>query len=349
MKTKLFVLFVALFLMVGCKNSDKNVVKIGVVGPLTGAGATTSEYWVNGLNYAVDHLNAIEGGEKYELVIEDCQSDPALTVSCYKRLEALGTKYILAVGGQFAMAVAPLSKGKDVIFFTTADYNEAILDQTDRGFRIFPTSDAFADTAVNYLKRNFDLNYYATFALNTVACLEATKAFARGVNRVGGQLVFQETYDMGASDFNSVITKYADKNAEAVFMTGFGISPLAFVNQIASNEKYDNVYLFGDLNVATKSFVAGNRNDKAHVYYADCRFPDDLESDYMSKYGNHSNSIVTSSYIIPFIIKEAREKATTKKIQSQLDYLHGSTIKTFIGMIKLDERGNCQMSVQVYH
>lgn len=341
-------MFAALLLLTGCRNKSNNVVKIGVIGPRTGAGATTSEYWVNGLDFAIERLNSIEGGEKYELIIEDCQSDPAKTMACYKRLESLGTKYILVVGGQFAMAAAPLSKGKDVLFFTTADYNEAILNQTDRGFRIFPTSEAFADTAANYLSRNFNVSNYATFALNTVACLEATKSFAKGVKRVGGTMVFQETYDMGASDFNSIITKNADKNAEAIFMTGFGISPLAFVNQIATNENYDSVYIFGDLNLATKSFVAGNRNDKACVLYADCRFPESLENAYMKKYGAHSNSIVTSSYIIPYIIKNARKNANAKNIKSQLDYLHGSTITTDIGDIQLDEKGNCQMSVQVY-
>lgn len=348
MKTRILLALAALMLFVGCDRYKKDTVKIGVVGPLTGAGATTSEYWVNGLNYAIDHLNAIEGGEKYELIVEDCQSDPALAVSCFKRLELSGTKYVLAVGGQFAMAVAPLSKGKDMLFFTTADYNDAILDQTDCGFRVFPSSATFGDTAVNYLHRNFGFTKYATFALNTVACLEATKSFARGVERVDGQIVFQETYDMGSYDFNTVVSKVADKEAEAVFMTGFGISPLAFANQLASNNKFDSIVLFGDLNLATKSFVEGLRNEKPCVYYADCHFPDDTENEYMAKYQSHSNAIVTCSYVIPFLIQETRANANKKDIKAQREYLHNRTFDTKIGEVGISENGNCEIGFQVY-
>lgn len=345
---KLAIVLLSLILFLGCKNNNKEVVKIGVVGPLTGVGATTSAYWVNGLNFAIEKLNAIEGGEKYELVIEDCQSDPSLAASCYKRLEMQGVKYCIAVGGQFAMVVAPLTKGKDVLYFTTADYNEAILNQTDRGFRVSPTATTYADTAVNFLHRNFGYSQYSTFALNTVACLDATKAFVRGVDRIKGNVVFQETYDMGANDFNSVVGKVANKGAEAIFMTGFGISPLAFTNQLAGYDNFNNIVLFGDHNVATKSYIDGLRNNKATIYSADCRFNDDLEKEYIAKYGSHSNVIATGSYIIPFLIKNARENTSTKDINAQLNYLRANTHKTVLGDVKIDKKGNCEMAMQVY-
>ena len=348
LKSKVLVMFAAMMLLVGCDRNDKEVVKIGVVGPLTGAGATTSEYWVNGLNYAIDHLNAIEGGEQYKLLIEDCQSDPAQAVACFKRLELQDAKYVLAVGGQFAMAVAPLTNGKDMLFFTTADYNEAILDQTDCGFRVFPSSETFGDTAADFLHRNYHYNRYASFALNTVACLEATKAFVNGVERNGGQMAFQETYDMGERDFNSLIAKDADKGAEAVFMTGFGISPLAFTNQIAANSKFDSIVLFGDLNLATKSFIDGIRNEKAKVYYADVKFAEETETEYVNKFQSHSNAIVTSSYIIPFLIDEARTNTNPKDIKAQREYMRNRVFGTKIGDVAIDAKGNCKMSFNVY-
>lgn len=340
-------LIIGLFLFNG-KKQKQDVVKIGVVGPLTGTGATTSAYWVNGLNFAVENLNAIEGGEKYELLVEDCQSDPSLVASCYKRLELQGVKYFIAVGGQFAMVAAPLTKGKDVLYFTTADYNEAILDQTDRGFRVSPTAATFADTAIHYINRNYGYSNYGTFALNTVACLDATRAFVRGVESINGNVVFQETYDMGANDFNSVVSKVANKHADCIFMTGFGISPLAFTNQLAANSSFDSVVLFGDHNVATKSFVDGLRNNKATIYSADCRFSNNMEKEYIAKYGSRSNVIATGSYIIPFLIKSAREKASFDDINSQLNYLRGNIHNTAIGDVKIDEKGNCEMAMEVY-
>ncbi len=349
MKTRFFFMIAAVMLLFGCKDAKNNIVKIGVIGPLTGTGATTSEYWVNGFNLAVEQLNANQTGVTYELIIEDCQSDPAQTVACYKRLEMQGVRYVVAVGGQFAMAVAPLTKDKDVLFFTTADYNEAILDQTNHGFRVFPSSAAFADSAVNYMSRTYGYTNFATFALNTAACLDATTSFAKGVERVGGKMVFQETYDIGAYEFKSVVSRVTDKKAQGIFMTGFGISPVAFVNQIATNKAFDNVALFGDLNIATRSFIENNKNTKATILYSDVRFPEEMENDYMERFNGHSNAIATSSYIIPFLIQDAQTNATEKTIDGMLKYLRGNTINTAIGAIKINDRGSCDIPLQVYH
>lgn len=348
MKKNLIILFALLTVFSACSRKGNDVVKIGVIGSQTGSASTTSSYWTNGMKYAIDQLNAVENGEKYQLVIEDCQSDPAQAVACYKRLEQKGVKYVLAIGGQFAMAIAPLTKGKDVLFFTTADYNESILEHTDRGFRIYPTSRAFADSAVNYMYRNYGFTKYATFAFNSMACLEATKAFAKGVDRIGGQMVFQEIYDMGVADFSSLVTKHSDKGAQGVFMTGFGISPLAFANQLAASSNFDNIVLFGDLNLATESFVTGIKNKKAKIYYADCRFPQKMETEYLSKYRTHSNAIVTTSFIIPFLVKEARVNSSFSDINAQLNYMRGRTFRTEIGDIKIDKNGNGEMNLQVY-
>ena len=67
---KILLLTLAAFLLVSCNNSNnKTTVKIGVIGPLTGTGATTSDYWVNGFKYAIDQINSKQDGETYELII----------------------------------------------------------------------------------------------------------------------------------------------------------------------------------------------------------------------------------------------------------------------------------------
>lgn len=346
-KTILLTVF-SILLLASCGNNNEKIIKIGVVGPLTGAGATTSDYWMNGFNNAIERLNAESDGETYKLIVEDCQSDPAQTVACYKRLEMQGVKYIVAVGGQFSMAAAPASKGKDVIYFTSADYNETILDVTDRGIRVYPNSKTFADTAVNYLNRTYGFGTFGTFALNSVACLEATKAFLSGVKTIDGSVVFQETYDIGAYDFKNTVSKLSDKKVQAFFMTGFGISPSAFINQLATNSEFDTIVLFGDLNLATKAFVENNKNTKARVNYADVRFDEEQEQSYVERFGHHSNAIVTSAYIIPFLIREARANSPKEDIDAQLRYLRGKTISTQIGEVYIDERGSCAIPMNVY-
>ena len=111
-----FSLLAVLIILAGCKN-DKDVVRIGVVATLTGPGAEAAEYAIRGFNLAIDELNAVDKGHKYEMVYEDCQSNPNLASTCFKRLEAKGVHYIIALGGQFSLVVAPMTDKKQMMYF----------------------------------------------------------------------------------------------------------------------------------------------------------------------------------------------------------------------------------------
>jgi len=120
---KLLLYAVLLPFMTCCASSDGGTVNIGVIAPMTGAGAVTVDYWKSGLDMAVEIINSNQT-KKYELLYEDCQSNPTVATACFKRLEMKGVKYFIVLGGQFAMAVAPMTKGKDMLLFTSSDYNE---------------------------------------------------------------------------------------------------------------------------------------------------------------------------------------------------------------------------------
>ena len=282
-----------------CGSKKENVVKIGLVSPMTGAGAAVVDYWVNGFNMAVEELNAKNQGTKYEIVFEDCQSDPATAVSCYKRLEMQGIKYIIGFGGQFAMAIAPMTKGKDVMYFTVMDYNETVLDVTDCAFRVYPSAKALGDIAANYLVDSCGLKDFATITLNTVPCLQATQAFCDNISgKEGASVNFQDKYDIGSFDFKNTVNRMSEKKINGIFINGFGNSPASFANQMSYVKKFDGITMFGDVNLSTASFAANNKNDKITVYYADA----DIKDEFLQKYvpGMFDNTyMITSQFITP--------------------------------------------------
>jgi branched-chain amino acid transport system substrate-binding protein len=340
------ILFVVLFY--GCNNQN-DVVKIGIIAPLTGPGSVTSEYWQEGYEMALQELNAIEDGMKYEIIYEDCQSDATQAVACYKRLELQGVKYVIAVGGQFAMAVAPLTKGKDMLYFTSADYNESVLEHTDCGFRVFPSATTIAEVSSRFLRDSCNISNIATITMNTVPCLMATERFVSDVTGKGAIISYQDSYDIGASDFKNTIAKMADKGIEAVFFNGFGLAPVAFCNQLSSNPQFDNLIVLGDVNFTTKSFIQGNKNDKLRVYYADSRLQGAPGEAYFEKHQFAPNSYVGCSYILPFIINEAITSVEDRNdFKAQRDYLRNRTITTPGGSITFDQAGSGVMDMEVY-
>lgn len=347
---KLLIIFsaAALALFASCTNKN-DVVRIGVVGPMTGAGAATADYWVNGLNLAVEQINSKENGTKYELVFEDCRSDAKEAVSCYKRLELQGIKYMIAVGGQFAMAIAPLTKEQDVLYFTTSDYNDAVLNATDCAFRAYPSANTLGKTAAEYLYNKLGKKNVATVIINTVPNLLAGKAFVANFEALGGTVAFSDTYDIGQFDFKDMVAKMAQKTIDCVFYIGFGQSANAFTTQLYANPKFSDVVILGDVNMSTKDYLTSVENIPLDVYVADTKLGDEFEAIYNEKFGTPSNSIASCASIIPFIIDEARQNAENKNdLKSQLNYIRGREFSSPVGAIEFDNSGNVQLPMQVY-
>ena len=349
MKRLLVIISVAILaICVSCTHRT-DVVKIGVVGPMTGAGAATADYWVNGLNLAVEQINAKENGTKYELVLEDCRSDAKEAVSCYKRLELQGIKYMIAVGGQFAMAIAPLTKEQDVLYFTTSDYNDAVLNATDCAFRAYPSASTLGKTAAEYLFNELGRKSVATVIINTVPNLLAGKEFVSNFEALGGTVAFSDTYDIGQFDFKDMVVKMAQKDIDCVFYIGFGQSANAFTTQLYSNPKFKDVVILGDVNMSTVDYLSSVENIPLDVYVADTKLSDEFETIYKNKFGTPSNSIASCASIIPFIIDDARQNAEKKDdMKEQLNYIRGREFSSPVGAIAFDKTGNVQLPMQVY-
>lgn len=349
MKKHLIFFFAAVMaLFVSCTGKN-DVVKIGVVGPMTGAGAATAEYWMNGLNLAVEQINAREGGTKYELVFEDCRSDAKEAVSCYKRLELQGIQYMIAVGGQFAMAIAPLTKEQDVLYFTTSDYNDAVLNATDCAFRAYPSANTLGKTAAEYLYNELGRKKVATVIINTVPNLLAGKAFVAHFEELGGTIAFSDTYDIGQFDFKDMVAKMSQKDIDCVFYIGFGQSANSFTTQLYANPKFQDVVILGDVNLSTKDYLTSVENIPLDVYVADTKLSEEFELLYAEKFNSASNSVASCASIIPFIIDEARNNAEDKgDLKAQLNYIRGREFSSPVGAIQFDETGNVQLPMQVY-
>ena len=67
----------------------EGAVKIGLIGPLTGAAAIYGNAVANGAQIAVDELNA-KGGLQFELNAQDDEHDPEKSINAYNNLLGLG-------------------------------------------------------------------------------------------------------------------------------------------------------------------------------------------------------------------------------------------------------------------
>ncbi len=81
-----------------CSKTEGDTVKIGGIAPLSGAVAVYGVECKNGIDLAVEEINAAGGinGKKIEFVCEDDEGSPDKTVNAFKKLTTKdGVKIII--------------------------------------------------------------------------------------------------------------------------------------------------------------------------------------------------------------------------------------------------------------
>lgn len=98
---------VTLVLIGGCerKPAGSRDHTIGMLAPLTGNAARFGESQRNGVQLALDEVNAAEGGPRFRLVIEDTKSEPSTALTAFTRLAERGD--LLCVFGSAASLDVP--------------------------------------------------------------------------------------------------------------------------------------------------------------------------------------------------------------------------------------------------
>ena len=203
--------------------SRKNVILLGVAGPLTGDQAKMGSDFLNGVTLAVDEWNTQGGvlGKKIEIIQGDDRHDPKEAVFFANMFVNKG---VAAVIGHFNSSCSiPASRvyhdGR-IPMITPASTNPKLtLQGFDNIFRVCGTDDqqgkVEADFVVDVLKKK------------NVAILHDKTTYGQGLadyfkdNLKGrAEVVAYEAITQGDKDFTPVLTKVKGKNPEAVMFGG---------------------------------------------------------------------------------------------------------------------------------
>ncbi len=213
------------------------VIKIGVVAPLTGPQAHLGKDIENGARLAADEINATKpkiGGEEvsFELMVEDDQADPRTATVVAQRLVDGGVKGV--VGHLNSGASIPASK----------IYHDAGIPQVSP-----------ASTAVAYTHQGFDTTFrlmandsqqgkaLGEFALKSgkrVALIDDRTAYGQGladevekaVRAGGGEIVGREYTTDKSADFTAILTSIKGKRPDVVVYGGMDAQAAPMVRQL---------------------------------------------------------------------------------------------------------------------
>lgn len=225
----LLIAAVALILGVGCtkKNAENtNEIVVGEYGSFSGSEATFGQSTSEGIKMAFDEQNKAGGvkGKKLKLISLDNQGKPEEARAAVQRL--ITQDKVVAVLGEVAssrtLAAAPVAQQYQVPMISPSSTNPKVTEVGDYIFRV-----CFIDPFQGLVMAKFARN---EIKKNKVAILRDVKSdystgladvFTAEFKKMGGEIVADESYQAGETDFKAQLTQIKGKKPEAIFVPGY--------------------------------------------------------------------------------------------------------------------------------
>ena len=208
------------------KGGSGNEIVIGEYGSLTGTTATFGQSTDNGIKMAFDEINTAGGvlGKKLKVLVEDDQSKPEEATTAVTKL--INQNHVVAMLGEVSssrsLAAAPVCQANGVPMVSPSSTNPRVTQIGDFIFRV-----CFIDPFQGSVMAKFAAN---TLKVKKVAILVDVRNdysvglqtfFRENFRQLGGQIVAEQSYSEGDSDFHAQLTQIKAVNPEAIYVPGY--------------------------------------------------------------------------------------------------------------------------------
>jgi branched-chain amino acid transport system substrate-binding protein len=217
--------------------SAQETYKIGSSLGLTGYGSVTDGHWRDGLELAIEAVNAQGGvlGRKLQLVAEDNKSTPQQAVVVYRKMMSEDKVIAFDSGcisaGNFA-AAGFVTKAKLPMFLCSILPRQP--DEQKWAFSFLPPPKFEVDARYQYLKEKTDVRKVGILADPSPYSMLMRGLAEKGAAEFGLTVVANETYQQDDSDFSVQIGRINAAGAGAIIMLGQGNAVVTVANNMKS-------------------------------------------------------------------------------------------------------------------
>ena len=324
-------------------------VKIGGVAPLSGPVAVYGVECKNGIDLAVEEINAAGGinGAKIVFICEDDEGDAAKAVNAYKKLVSKDKARIVigSLTSGCTLAITQLAQAQKVLQIAPAATAPAI---TDAGNFIFRT--CFIDP--------FQGRVGGKFAADNLGCKKAAilydigndysvglmENFEKEFKAQGGSVVAKESYGTGDKDFNAQLTKIKAANPDVVYLPDYYGTVALIAKQLRAQGINTPIVGADGWDGLTE-----NAGDEVLNGYYSNHYAEDSTSPavqkfvkaFQKKYNKAPNSFAALGYDSVYMLKDAMLKAGTTKDSEKIRAAYESTNGDYVtGHITFDAKRN---------
>lgn len=332
----------------GCSKKDDNTIKIGGIFPLSGDVAVYGLEARNGIELAIEEVNAAGGvnGKQIVLLAEDDEGNPEKSVNAYTKLTTRDKTGIIigSLTSGCTMAMTERAQQQGVVLLAPAATMEAITNAGDYIFRA-----CFIDP--------FQGTVGGIFAAETLGAKKAAvlydngndysvglyENFALAFKGRGGELVAEESYGKGEVDFNAQLTKIKNAAPDIVYLPDYYSTVSLIAKQL--REKGINTPIVGADGWDGLTENAGD--EVLNGFYSNHYAADSTDEKvqnfvaaYKNKFGSDPVSFAALGYDSLYLLRDAIARAGSAEPKAVRDELAKTDGSYVTGNLTFDSKRN---------
>ena len=336
----------------GNDTPDATTVKIGGIGPLTGAYANYGLSEKNGAELAVKEINEAGGiaGKQIELSYQDSQGESESAVNAYGKLMDWGMEVSLGcvLSGENASVVAA-ARDDDVLLITPSGSADKCIDGNDKAFRVCFYDSYQGAAAAQYIKDNNMVDTVGIlYQSDNDYSVGLYNAFVAKCGELGITIAETQTFTSSTNtDFSTQVSALVSSGVKLVFIPLYAEEASTFLTQ-AHGKFADDVYFFGadgldgilgkveqDTSLANNVLMltpsaADNPAENVQSFV----------KKYQEAYGATPDQFAADAYDAIYVIKAAVEKAGSTSGAALASALTSLTVEGVTGIMTWTADGN---------
>ena len=318
----------------------EDVYKIGMSAGLTGYAATVDRAWRDGVDLAVDALNAKGGilGRKVQVIVEDNRSEPQDAVTAYRKMISSDNVNVFASGcvsaGNFAAAPLVVRAETPMVLCSILPQQP---DQVVWAFTTIPPPRFEVETRLEYLKNKTTIKKIGILHDPSPYANAQSAAAEKEAGSYGLEIVGNEQYKTDDADLSVQIQKMYTAGARAILKIGLGGTTLTAAKNIKQLD-LDMIMLTSLEDIAVFRPVADVLGDKFFFVASPAQIYDVLPAGalkteigkflqpWRAKYGDRDPNWAGRGWDAVSLIAAAAAKANSvdgKKVRDALEGMDG--------------------------
>jgi branched-chain amino acid transport system substrate-binding protein len=330
----------AALLVPACRRGGGDEILVGEYGSLTGTTATFGQSTNNAIQMAFEQINAAGGvlGKKVRVVVEDDQSKPEEAATAVTKL--INQNHVVAMLGEVSssrsLAAAPICQANGVPMISPSSTNPRVTQVGDYIFRVCFIDPFQAEVGARIAWEILHLKKVAILSdVRNDYSVGLQTFFRQTFKGFGGQIVAEQSYSEGDSDFRAQLTQIKSANPEGIYVPGYYTEVGTIARQ--ARELGITVPLIGGDGWDSPRLweIGGEALNGCHFsnhYSVDDPSPavQKFVADYKAKYNQVPDALAALGYDAARILADAMTRAGTTKGDKVRDAL--SATKDFAGV-----------------